>query len=288
MHLYFFEISKNSGAERNFSFLQNPPRIALIKYLKGVIMKFLFLALGFAFIHSSAEASEMPSHINSVFKYQCERTFLEGEGIGEQWASCPRNQRLGTIQAKYSFYLYASENDSNFSEIGTTYPYQNPICDRAMIAMSCESAAIEQFGLSKYREGKFQVGVNFTAAPGTGPRLYGFAALPDSNGNCAEGLEKLRPYVAQPSSIWEPLPSTFINRNNHLNNYELRGANGHLPMFEVTRSPNLVPCDARTGSCRFAEFGPKAVVQTVPYTALTPTICVLPKMGLRDFSQNKK
>jgi hypothetical protein len=251
-------------------------------------LSFVVFPLGLALSSNFSHAVESPSHINSIFKYQCERTFLEGEGINERWASCPAGQRLGTIQAKYSFYLFASENDSNFSDIGTTYPYQNPICDRSMIAMSCEAAAIEQFGVSKYKEGIFQVGISLTPAPGTGPRLYGFAALPYSNGECPEGLEKVNPYMAQPSSIWEPLPSTFINRNNSLNNFEVRGENGHLPMFEISRSANLVPCDVRNGSCRFAEFGPKAVIQTVPYIKLTPSVCVLPKMGLRSFFQSKK
>ena len=40
---------------------------------------------------------EAASKVNAVFNYNCQRTFLEGEGVSPMEVSCPASQRLGLI-----------------------------------------------------------------------------------------------------------------------------------------------------------------------------------------------
>ncbi len=117
-------------------------------------------------------------------------------------------------------------------------------------------------------------GENLTAS-------YGFAALPDSAGNCPMGLVKVRPWQAQPASLVPTgpqcpaygCPSSFINTNNSLNNTVVETA--QPTNFVVTRQPNATAC-ANDGKCNNATFGGQYQAQSVAYTALTPVVCAIP------------
>ena len=133
----------------------------------------------------------------------------------------------------------------------------------------------------------FVVAIQMKRAP-TGENLtanYGFAALPDSAGNCPTGLIKVRPWVAQPASIVptgpncpnDGCPSSFINSNNSLNNTVIESV--QPSNFIVFRQPNVVPCagaGTTAGDCTTAAFGGQLQAQSVAYTAFTPVICAIP------------
>ena len=227
-----------------------------------------------------------PNKVNKILQYSCTRSFFEGEGVGTSQISCVSNQRLGLITADYRYYLYESREGTNKSQkFGTAY--WDAICSRPaaeFARVSCQHSAPEtRFGLFNTQTAPFVVRVQMTHAP-EGEELttsYGFAALPDSSGQCPSGLVPARPWVAQPASITEGSldgmnpPSSFVNLGE--------GALDDTAIdvvqprnFTVNRQPNVTPC-AAGGSCIPATFGGMQQVQSVSYLALSPVVCVIPK-----------
>ena len=222
--------------------------------------------------------------VRGIFRYSCNRTFFEGEGVAAAQITCSPGQHLGVIGASYNFYVYRSGEDRNESGGDSAFPAD--ICQRnSFLKIQCTGNTPDlRYGFYKDSVEPFVVGISMTRAP-EGENLsanYGFAALPDSAGNCPTGLIKVRPWVAQPASIIptgpdcpaDGCPSSFINTNNALNNTvveQTQPAN-----FVVTRSPNATPCDSGSGSCVAATFGGQVVHQSVAYTGLTPVVCAIP------------
>ena len=138
----------------------------------------------------------------------------------------------------------------------------------------------------------FNVQVTYTTKPDASPTTAttGFAALPDSSGQCPLGLVAARPWVAQPRSMMpgtdptQTLPSNFIN-NGSLNNtvVELNGtAPAHMNIMKETNARACTavgengPSDPG-GDCSRILLGAGRIVQSNTYQPLTPMICVIPK-----------
>ncbi len=236
--------------------------------------------------------------VRGIYRYGCARTFFEGEGVSPTEVNCPQGtvaqdgQALGLITATYNFYLYNSQNGGNLGSKQSDSAYEDLICERQFTKLACSGAPDLRWGLYAEKAGQFQVGITMTANAEGGndaTSVYGFAALPDSAGNCPTGLIKVRPWQAQPQSIIQGSlggnpPSSFVNQNNNLNNVvveESQPAN-----FSVTRQPNTgldAPngrCSHTTGSCVLAKFAGSYTPFTTAYTSLTPVVCVIPKDNL--------
>jgi hypothetical protein len=231
--------------------------------------------------------------VRGVHRYSCTRTFFEGEGVSASAVDCPPEQRLGLITAAYTFYIYNSQLGGNMSEKGSNSAYEQPICERQFNKLTCDGTPDLRWGLYAEKTGPFQVAISMTANPegenATG--VYGFAALPDSGGNCPTGLVKIRPWEAQPQSIiagsidgTNP-PSSFVNQTNNLNDRQVeisqpsgfvvrRQANPNTP---ATRCAPANSADPAPGSCRNVVFGGSVTQQTVTYTGITPVVCAIPK-----------
>jgi hypothetical protein len=247
---------------------------------------YLSLLFGYApepiFGGGPAQAVPLPSAISSVYPYRCRTRFFEGEGVSYNQLRCVPGQRLGFISAEYTFYLYRAGEKNNFaSQLHENFFPAPDYCGLGRLTQhTCALPTEAEFGLSAQPEGAFVVGITLTAAPvGNGAvGNYGFAALPDSRGRCPENLVAARPYVAQPSSMIDPLPSSFLNENNSLSNTVIHTKDRGTPApFQVWRQPNSTPCDL-SGNCQWP--GGMQLAQSVPYTPLTPVVCVIPKSGL--------
>ena len=104
------------------------------------------------------------------------------------------------ITATYSFYVFRSGVDSNSPGGDSAFP--GDICKRNnFLKIQCTGNTPQlRYGFFKDNADPFVVGITMTSAP-EGQNTtsnYGFAALPDSAGNCPTGLIKVRPWVAQP------------------------------------------------------------------------------------------
>lgn len=220
--------------------------------------------------------------VRKIYRYSCDRTFFEGQGVTPEIITCVAYQHLGLIHAKYDFYLYMSALENNFAEKGGDDPFHTAICGYAgSLRMSCSASIPElEFGMYGQQQGPFIVAVTLTSRPeGTQQSvMYGFAALPDAGGDCPTGLLPAAPYVAQPETIAPgrhgSLPSSFVNSGS-LNNMRV-SVFGKIEEFQVSREASLVPCNA-VGDCSLAQFQEAKLVQSVPYTRLTPVVCVLPR-----------
>jgi hypothetical protein len=217
--------------------------------------------------------------VRGVFRYSCERTFFEGEGVTRDSIACIPGQHLGLIKASYNFYTYRSHFDGNFPAGDVAFP--DPICGRnSLLQYQCTGNTPElRYGLYKEPVAPFVVAVSMTRAP-VGENLtglYGYGVVPD-NGVCPPGLEAARPWVAEPQTISAGAidgtnpPSSFVNFGD-LNNTVVETLQPFN--FTVSRQANLTPC-ANDGSCVNASFGGNHEVQNVLYTPLTPQICVIP------------
>lgn len=237
--------------------------------------------------------------VRKIYRYSCNRTFFEGEGVTTTSIACLHatsnpavagGQKLGLISATYNFYLYQSTNDNNFADKGGDTPFDTAICGyNSALKISCSSSTpTVRYGLYASQAAPFTVAVSMSAKPDTNAATqYGFAALPDSAGNCPTGLTKIRPYVAQAQSIIKGSingtnpPSNFININNSLNNTiveEETQVTSSLT-FDVTRQPNSTPCAAAgttPGDCSGVTFGGITTPQQQTYTASTPVVCAIP------------
>ncbi|MCO5143378.1 MAG: hypothetical protein M9962_09840 [Oligoflexia bacterium] len=246
--------------------------------------------------------------VRKIFRYECQRTFFEGEGVNANAINCTASQRLGIVSAPYNFYLYQSQEDTNFPAY-TVSTFDGDICERTdFFKVNCTGATpVLRYGLYKQSAAPFIVGVTMTKAPegDNSTEIFGYAALPDNAGNCPLGLIKIRPYVVQPPSIiagmftnpdGQPSPgSSFINVSNNLNN-TLVEAETDAPAansYTVTRQPNAYtggpgsggprcnanppPQDENIGSCKNATFAGSTTALTASYNSLTPVVCAIPR-----------
>lgn len=218
--------------------------------------------------------------IRRIYRYSCDRTFFEGEGVTSHGVSCVAHQRLGLLRAKYDFYLYASALESNFREKAGDEAFPDPICGfSGTLQWSCTATVpVLEYGVYADRTNLFSTAVHLPARPGGDSSLYGFVALPDAFGDCPTGLVSAAPFMAEPSSIgygrYGSLPSNFVNSQGTLNNVVV---STRAPEdFVVAREANSVTCDSQ-GDCTFAEFQEPKLAQRVSYTRLTPTVCVIPR-----------
>jgi len=219
---------------------------------------------------------------------------FRGEGVVRQPGHLRGNQKLGVIGAKYNFYTYPQRGGQPIPAEATLLPAD--ICQRNnFLKIQCTGNTPDlRYGFYLESGGSFRCRHHHDAAP-EGENLqatYGFAALPDSAGNCPSASLKVRPYVAQPSSIIQgslapPIannnnpPSSFINTGNTLNNTVVEEA---APSnFVVSRQPNQTPCgpavplpvSPATARTQFSAETQQA--QSVAYTPLTPVVCAIPK-----------
>lgn len=221
------------------------------------------------------------SLVRGIFRYNCSRTFFEGEGVSQDSITCVAGQHLGVLTAPYSYYIYRSGVDS--LPPSGDYAFPGDICGRNnFLHVQCTGNTPDlRFGFYKEAAGPFVVAVNMTADPAGNSYQYGFAALPDSAGHCPLGLVKARPWMAQPASITQGSldganpPSSFLNIGNSLSSTMVE--TGQPTPFAVIRQANQVSCDTTTGDCTNATFGSPTVAETAPYTPLTPVVCVIPQ-----------
>jgi hypothetical protein len=246
---------------------------------------------GFIGISTSLTLSDVigdldQSQVRGIFKYGCVRTFFEGEGVSASQVTCPTTiaQQLGLITANYNYYLWKSSVLNNFTSIGTTTAYSQPICNRQFNQLTCDgpASAVLEWGLYAVKTGIFQVGITMTASPNgqNATSVYGYVALPDTAGNCPTGLIKVRPWMAVPGSIVQGSidgtnpPSSFVNSNGSLNNTVVEQS--QPTPFVVDRQKNQTTCNI-SGDCTGATFAGVTQVQANTYTGLTPVVCAIPK-----------
>lgn len=252
--------------------------------------------------------------VRKIMRYSCTRSFFEGEGVTSAQISCTSGQHLGIITADYDFYLYSSQVDNNVTKKGGDTAWPN-VCNFPYVPLQVNcgnSVPSVRFGLYSESAEPFTVAVSMSAnSTPTSTEVYGFAALPDSAGNCPIGLIKVRPWVAQPASMVHPtncLQSNFINTNGSLNNTIVEEATASpTPTFAVTVQPSIGNIDcgvgqtnsgasASTVNCRVTATTTKGVgdcseeildaatvKQTVNYTPLSPIVCAISKDYLNGF-----
>lgn len=236
--------------------------------------------------------------VRKIFRYSCNRTFFEGEGVTPNNITCIlTGHQLGIITAAYDFYLFQDATLSNFDQKGGDTAFDTAICGyTASLKIACQASTPSlRYGLFAEQADPFNVAVTMTSKPegAAAGVIYGFAALPDSAGNCPTGLVKIRPHVAQPASLVQgantgsctpaqgQLASSFVN-NNSLNNTLVEEPSQVTATFDVTRQPNTGlaspngKCDG-TGDCSVVKFGGTCTAQNVAYTALTPIVCAIPQ-----------
>ncbi|MGZ6290170.1 MAG: hypothetical protein ACXWQO_18425, partial [Bdellovibrionota bacterium] len=263
-------------------------------------------ATGFVAIKTSLTVQDVIgdlniNQVNKIYKYSCSRTFFEGEGVSSTCGGASSNciqctttvaQRLGIILASYDYYLW--DNKAGAGNKGSKFmaSYWPSICarpDAEFARANCSSSTPDsRYGLYATAAGQFNIRIQMSRAPeqATGsPDListYGYAASPDSTGNCPTGLVAVRPFQAQPSSITNGSidglnpPSNFLNVGDGVLNNTVIETSAPAN-FTVARQANATTCNMATGSCAGATFGGTATVQTVAYTSLSPVVCVIPK-----------
>jgi hypothetical protein len=242
--------------------------------------------------------------VRGIFRYTCNRTFFEGEGVSATEVACPALQKLGIISAPYSFYLYNSytatnnQPPGNLGDKSSGMVFDKLICARQFTKTICNTSPELRYGLYGEQNTLFSVGITMTSIPdaptgtasGTNTNTnvqVGYAALPDTAGNCPTGLVKVRPWVAQPASIIQGSidgtnpPSNFLNQGNSLNNTQVEA--DQPSAFQVSRQSNATRCrdtstdqNDPTGSCVAASFNGISIVQTVAYRELSPVVCAIP------------
>jgi hypothetical protein len=229
--------------------------------------------------------------VRGVYRYSCTRSFFEGEGVSVGGVNCPASQRLGLIFAPYSFYLYNSQLGGNLAKKGSSVAWESAICEwnPTVFKIACDGTPELRWGLYAEPAGIFQVALTMVAnaVDSDATQVYGYAALPDSAGNCPTGLVKVSQWQAQPQSIIQGSidgtnpPSNFMNQSNNLNNKMVEEAQPSA--FLVTRQKNQTACAAagstspNEGSCVNMTLAGTSTVQSVTYTKLTPVVCVIPK-----------
>lgn len=228
--------------------------------------------------------------INGIYRYTCSRTYFEGEGVTAGAVSCALGQKLGLITAAYSFYAFKSQLDSsNYTgRPQTAVPY-DAVCNRAnIVRLNCSSSIPSlAFGLFSEPTSTFRLSVALNTKPEgeNASVVQGYAALPDSAGECPLGLVKAQPWIAAPQSIIQGSidgvnpPSSFINADSKLNDIIVDLAQGSFTpaKFNVNRAANTTPCSAADGDCSGASWNSTSIPQQVSYVPTTPVFCVIPK-----------
>lgn len=258
---------------------------------------------GFISIKSSLAIEDVlgdldKNKVRGIYRYSCTRTFFEGEGVVGTNINPVPNQRLGLITAPYDFYLYSSQTatgEQPASILGEKSPgnvFPNGVLGLQLASATCTGSAAVRYGLYGEKGGPFQVGITMTIKPEPIKEnevidvLMGYAALPDTAGNCPTGLIKIRPWQAQPQSIiagsidgTNP-QSNFIN-NGTLNNTVVEET--QPAAMAINRAKNATPCNGTstdannpTGWCKNATFQPSVPVQTAVYSPLSPVVCAIP------------
>lgn len=236
--------------------------------------------LSFMLMAAEANAVGLPQFMSKVFSYSCRLNFIEGEGItnGGNAITCIPGQHLGQISADYEYYLFSTSSRSNFGQRGTSRFYDMPICGVNMLRYSCDNTEPRlEFGLSERVEYPFNVLINLSYSPEVAGSV-GYAARLDRDGNCPEGLIKIRPSIAYPASINYPLPSNFRNENGRLNSMVVRTEYRSLEPFKIWRTPAAIPCD-RFGHCD-APTGETYLMSQSPYVDVTPVVCAVPPSAM--------
>lgn len=231
--------------------------------------------------------------VRKIQRYSCQRTFFEGTGVGANTITCVASQALGVITASYNYYLFTSQLANNISDKTGDVAFDSAICsNNNFLKISCSSSVLDdRYGLYAENAAPFNVLITYTAKPDVAPTTAttGFAALPDSSGNCPLGLIKVRPWIASPPSITAGSlgsnpASNFIN-NGSLNNTIVEDASTTPAVFSVSRAPNATPCTAVNtpnpgdsgGDCSGITLGAAGVAVSTNYSSLTPVICAIPK-----------
>ena len=221
--------------------------------------------------------------VRSIFRYECMRTFFEGEGLAYDPPQCPAGQKLGLLEAGYHFFFFRAPDEQTYPR--EKIPLSKPYCGYASSAeYLCKGTEAQlRFGLYAEPAGIFTQPIELRHGPNEFPEVVGYAAALDRTGSCPLGFLKARPRLAQPASILagsidgQNPPSNFINTRNTLSEYIF---DPEAPAnFEVSRRQNAVPCGAN-GSCKDAGFAAGRVVQSVVYFPLTPVVCVIPRQAL--------
>lgn len=241
--------------------------------------------------------------VRGIYRYTCNRFYLEGEGVtvvgGETNVECKANQRLGLISAPYNFYLYDSKTATNDQEASLMAQKSSgsvmdqPICNKQLAKTTCPTSASLRYGLYGERTGPFQIGIAMTTKPDAAKQddvvsqTMGFAALPDSAGNCPTGLVKIQPWMAQPQSIIAKSingtnpPSSFLNNANVLDEKVVEETQPSAML--VSRQPNATPCNGTstdqanpTGNCVNVSFGGLSTVQSITFSKISPVVCAIP------------
>jgi hypothetical protein len=264
-----------AGLESSGEYPYSGLYLSIFNYAPGPI-------LGGGSTEGPAKPVPLPKEIAKIFPYQCNRTFLQGEGVNFGNITCVPGQHLGLISADYTFYLFESPSRNNFGSLKQRIPFESPLCGLDHLTeYSCETPSEAAYGLSTQPDSDFVVGVTLTSAPiGSGEpltELYGYAALPDSQGRCPANLVKARPWVARPSSVVDPYPSSFVNQGNSLNNSVVSVSQPGA--FMVSVIPGTQPCST-TGDCSNWSAGGRSELQTVDYFPEGPVVCVIPKEDL--------
>jgi hypothetical protein len=239
-------------------------------------MKFLVLAS--CLFGTAAMAADLPANLTKVYSYECETTFLEGEGVSAKELVCTPFQQLGLLSARYHYYLNRSAASSNTTKQAGDEFYPDSVCNLELLRTRCTEKLPElKFGLSAVQDQTFNVAVNLSSAPGLAPELQGYGA-PATKGKCAEGLQLVQAYRAVPNTITRPLPTNFVNANANLNDILVLAPAKKAPRFEVQRMRSNESCD-EIGSCSSARFDQPVAVQRVDYKAGI-SICVVPKASI--------
>jgi hypothetical protein len=232
--------------------------------------------------------------VNNIYRYSCEKTFFEGEGVTSDKINCLPGQHLGTIQTEYYYNLFSNPqagfNAQPFGNVN--YP---GVCGRPegeFQRISCDDKPELRFGLVSRYSTAFGVHVKMYRAPeqdSTNQPLlseYGFAA-PSHEGVCPIGLVPAFVHVATPDSITgtgiggDDLPTSFIDDGHgSLWNYSFDPI--HPMNMYVKRFSSLVPCDGKTGDCSGALFNSASRAQSVEYTQMgDEPDCVIPPALLK-------
>jgi hypothetical protein len=233
-------------------------------------------------------AALLKQRVRWVSRYECDRTFLEGEDVVPDGSKigCSPLQHLSILSATLSYYVYKSDEGSN--KPGESTDFKHDVCGITNLTkIRCQSDGfVPQFGVYKESTPPFVVPVSVFRAPDSDDPIsdVGYAAGPDSKGNCPVGFALVKQWLASAPSITENTdgaggyPTNFTNKAGELSDHAF--AQIEPRPFVVTLRRNRTPCDGK-GDCSLAAFEDARPALTVPYK-LTGSFCALPAALLTD------